>query len=97
MPDAIKRYWRIEGYESQTKIFEKTVDVGQFTINQMKELVKALAAKAGLNYGEIVGAYAKRGTKIANQLLEVHRDGPPRTFSCGINPHFVARIVKDKP
>jgi hypothetical protein len=58
-------------------------------------LLKALAAKAGLGFDEIVGAYAKRRTKIANNLLEVQREGPHAIFMCGSNPHFIASIVFD--
>src|SRR5260370_259100 len=61
-----KLYWRIEGKDSLTRIFERKVELGQFTENQMKHLLMALAAKAGLDYDEIVGAYATRRTRIAN-------------------------------
>ena len=73
-----------------------TVAIGQMTDDQIKQMLKALAAKAGLDYGEIVGAYAKRRTKIANELLAVHRQkSDRRTFRCGTNPHFVASIVDE--
>ena len=91
----MKRYWRIRGYDSSTEIFEITVAIGQMTDDQIKQMLKALAAKAGLDYGEIVGAYAKRRTKIANELLAVHRQSESATFSCGTNPHFVASIVDE--
>jgi len=91
----MKCNWRICGYDSSTKIFEITVAVGQMTDNQIEQMLKTLAAKAGLDYGEIVGAYAKRRTKIANDLLAVHRESESATFSCGTNPYFVASIVDD--
>ena len=65
------------------------------TDDQIKQMLKALVAKAGLDYGEIVGAYAKRRTNIANELLAVHRQSESATFSCGTNPHFVASIVDE--
>ncbi len=71
------------------------VAVEQMTDEQIKQMIKALAAKAGMEYGEIVGAYAKRRTKIANELLAVHRQSDSATFSCGTNPHFVAFIVDE--
>lgn len=94
-----KRYWRICGYDSSKPIFEKTVDLGQFTEKQMRHLLMALTAKAGLDYNEIVGAYATRRTKIANDFLTVRRDSAHQTLTCGLNPHFAASVVdaKGKP
>ena len=56
-----KLFLRIQGYDSSKLIFERTVEIGQFTEGQVKHLLRAPAAKAGLDYHEIVGAYAKRG------------------------------------
>ncbi len=90
-----KLYWRICGYDSLKQIFERTVELGQFTENQMKHLLMTLAAKAGLDYDEIVGAYATRRTKIANAFLIVHKDSEYPTFWCGSNPHFAASVVDE--
>lgn len=87
-----KRYWLIEGYDSATKLFEKKVDVGQFTDGQLRQLLRALVAKR-LNDCEIVDAYAKRGTKIANNILDVHIDYP--IYMCGCDPCFTVRIVDE--
>jgi hypothetical protein len=75
-------------------IYERKVDAGQLSEDQLKSLLRALVAKAGLTFDEIVGACAKRGTKIANNLLLVQRDGPDPRFSCGTNPYFIASIVQ---
>jgi len=90
-----KRYWRIEGYDSTEKIFEKRIPISQIGENKLQDLLRALTAKASLTYNEIVGAYANRGTEIANDLLEVHRDGPYPRFACGTNPHFYVCIVDE--
>jgi hypothetical protein len=90
-----KLYWRIRGFDSLKPIFEKTVEHGQFTEKQMEHLLMTLAAKAGLGYDEIVGAYATRKTKIANDFLLVHRDFKYPSVSCGLNPHFVASVVDE--
>jgi putative addiction module component (TIGR02574 family) len=90
-----KLCWRIRGYDSLKPIFERTVELGQFTENQIGHLLMVLAAKAGLSYEEIVGAYAKRKTKIANDFLVVHRDPKYPSVSCGLNPHFVASVVDE--
>ena len=81
--------WEIRGYDGMNEFFEDRVPVDCFTENQMQDLLRTLAAKAGLSYKEIVGAYAK-----SNDFLEVRRDGPSSHIVCGSNPHFIARIVK---
>ena len=90
-----KRYWRIRGYESTKKIFDKTLSIGQFNGKQIEDCLKALAAKAGLNFDEIIGAYTKRRTKIANGLLDVQWDAKYSTWTCGSNPYFMAAIVDE--
>jgi hypothetical protein len=57
-------YWYIEGYDSLNKIYERKVKLSYLSQNQIQALLKALVAKAGLDFNEIVGAYAKKGTKI---------------------------------
>lgn len=88
-----QRFWHIEGFDSLTKIFDRKVKFGCFSENQIKDLLKALTAKAGLSYDEIVGAYAKKKTKIASEHLLVKKDSTHHTYTCGSNPHFVARII----
>jgi len=90
-----KRYWCIQGYDGLKTIFKMKVGVGQFTDDQIKHLLQALAAKAGLNFDEIVGAYAKRRTKISNKLLHVHKDSTRPDYMCGSNPVFTARVVDE--
>jgi hypothetical protein len=90
-----KRYWRIQGYDGLTLIFDRTVGLGQFTEDQMKNLLRALTAKAALDFDEIVGAYAKRGTRIATNHLIVHREFAYPTLNCGNGPHFAAAIVDE--
>jgi len=82
-------YWLIQGFDSTAKIYERRVDAGQLTTSQARALVRTLTAKACLTFDEIVGAYAKRRTRIANVHLDVHWDSPYPVFWCGNNPHFV--------
>jgi hypothetical protein len=91
LPKQAIDYWRIQGYDSTTKIYERNVALSQITRDQMKALLMALAAKAGLTNDEIVGCYATKRTKIYRSHLEIQRDG--FTLMCGSNPHFVATIV----
>jgi hypothetical protein len=94
-PNKKKLFWRICGYDSSTQIFERTVELGQFSKRQMEQLLMALAAKAGLTYDEIVGAYAKRRAKIANGLLEVHKDSEYPSIMCGHGSNFVASVIDE--
>jgi len=90
-----RHYWLIQGHDSFETIFEMKVLIGQFTSDQIQHSLRALVAKAGLTYAEMVGAYATRRTKIANDMLEVHKDARHPTYSCGSNPFFTARIVDE--
>src|SRR5262249_12127939 len=86
-------FWLIRGYNSTECIFEKRVAIGQFTNEQIRDVLKALTAKASLSYSEIIGAYASRRTKAHTHLLDIHRDPTRATFLCGTNPHFVASVI----
>ena len=92
IPIEQKPYCLIRGYDGATLIYERKVDAGQITDEQMIGLLKALTAKAGLGFDEIVGAYARRRTKIANSQLEVWREKPYQRYTCGTDPFFVAEI-----
>ena len=87
------RVWQIRGYEGSEKIFETEVRISCFTESQIKNLLKALVAKAGLEFDEIVGAYAKRKMKEPNDLLEINKESSLPVFSCGTNPHFIAKPI----
>lgn len=86
-------FWLIQGYDGTNRFFEKKVATGQITDDQMRQLLKAMTAKASLSYNEIIGAYARRRTKAHNGLLDIHRDRDRATLMCGTNPHFTARVV----
>jgi len=88
-----QRYWHIEGYDSTTKIYDRKFKVGFFSENQIQNLLKALAAKASLSFDEIVGAYAKKKTKISNNLLSIQKDGPYPVYMCDNHPCFTARVI----
>lgn len=92
-----KRSWRIRGFDGLTQIYRRDLDAHHIGENQVQALLMALAAKAGLDFDEIVGAYASRRADIANDLLTVGRDGPGPRFSCGNNPYFTAVLTGAKP
>ena len=96
MKNKKQKYWHIEGYDSLTPIYDKKVKVGCVSSNQIQSILKALAAKTGLSFDEIVGAYAKKRTKIHNDLLIIKHDGPnPITYTCGENPFFIATVINE--
>lgn len=95
---APQALWRIRGYDSTIEIYRRDFKGSDLGEHQVKSLLRALVARAGLDYDEIVGAYAARRAGIANNLLEVTRDGLGLRFSCGTNPHFTAVFVRaDEP
>lgn len=90
-----KLFWRIRGHNGFKDTFDMTVGLGQFTDEQIKHLLRALTARAALNEREIIGAYAKRKTKIANDLLKVTRDSPYPRYSCGSDLSYIASVVDE--
>lgn len=86
-------YWAIRGYDSIEKIYERFVPLGSFTDRQIQEVLRALVAKASLDFDGIIGAYAKRRTQIGNDLLSVYKDGGFPQYQCGENPYFVAQVA----
>ena len=88
------KVWKIEGYDSTTKIYAKELPLGCYSDNQIRSLLRALAAKAGLEFDEIVGAFAKRKTKLANDLLLVQRMDVKNGYICGDNPFFTAKVIE---
>jgi hypothetical protein len=89
-----KRYWHIRGYKKFATIFDETIPVGCLTEGQLKALLKCLAAKGGLSYEEIIGAYVKRKTGRAHSILEVQGNG--LSYFCGADASFVAAIVDEE-
>ena len=90
-----KRFWRIRGYKRFDTIIDLTIPYGNLTEGQLQETLKCFAAKEGLSYEEIVGAYVKRKTKKAHELLHVQKYGPYPEYNCGNDPSFVAIVVDE--
>lgn len=92
---APQLHWLITGYESTKKIYEQRVEAGLFSEQQIKALLMALAA-TDLTFDEILGAYAKKKTKLSNNLLVVNRETTRYMFWCGQNRYFTAEIAEHK-
>lgn len=90
------RYWKIQGWDGTILKFEQRILLGQVTENSMKNLLKTLVAKHALNEDEIIGSYAKKGSKIYANYLDVRRlVGKNYSLACGDNPYFIATIEVD--
>jgi hypothetical protein len=91
-----KRCWRIRGYHSWTEIFDEMVPIGQITESNVREVLRALAAK-NLSAHEVIGAYARRGTRLFNGLLDIRQESDDAkrstNYYCGHNPHFTATVI----
>ncbi len=90
-----KRFWRIRGERSFETVFDQTLPLGSITNDQLKALLRCLAAKANLTNEEIVGAYAKRKTKRTQEFMPVQPNGPTPRYYCGIDTVFTAIIVDE--
>lgn len=92
---ATKKYWRIVGYDSTTQIFEKLVPLGTLSQNQMTGALRALTARAGLTFDEILDCHVKKNAKAYRALLEVQIESKPKfSMSCGTNPYFISSVVE---
>lgn len=93
MANKTKRLWKIQVYDGTNLLYEQKVLFGQVTESSMIALLRALVAKHSLSEPEIIGSFAKRRTKIHNQLLEVSRlHGGPYGYTCGDNPYATAVV-----
>jgi hypothetical protein len=88
-----KRFWKIQIYDGISLIYEREVLYGQITESSMNSVLRVLVAKHSLDEDEIIGSFAKKRTKIHNELLEVTRlkDGP-YGYTCGDSPYAVAVV-----
>ena len=88
-----RRYWKIQGWDGTTLLFERKVLAGQVTDRSMKMLLRALVAKISLTEDEIINSYAKKNTKIYHNHLEVKHLGVESCkLICGDNPYVIATV-----
>lgn len=93
MPCKAEKLWKLQVYDGLTLLYEQKVRFGQITERSIADLLRALVAKHSLSEAEIVGSFAKKGTKIRNDLLEVERlRGGAYGYTCGESPYATATI-----
>jgi hypothetical protein len=96
MGSKTKKFWKIVGYDSTQKIFEKTLPLSSLSEDQMTQLLQRLAART-LTADEIVRASLRPNSKEYAPLLEPHtqaRSSPAERFviAVGDNPHYAASV-----
>jgi hypothetical protein len=91
------RHWVIEGYDGTKRIFHTKFKASLISDRQIKALLQTLTARTGLALDEIVGCYMLKHTKLYSSFLEVRQEHikSGNVLTCGENPHFVARIVRE--
>ena len=86
-----KRYWKIQGWDSTTKLFEHKIAVG--VVPDIKILLKVLTAKVALTEEEIISSFVKKGTKShCDHLVIQNLQGNKFMWSCGSNPYVIAVV-----
>jgi hypothetical protein len=89
----VTQFWKIQIYDGLNVLYERKVLFGQITESSMSDLLRVLVAKHSLNESEVIGSFAKKRTKIHNNLLEVKRlTGGPYGYTCGENPYAIAVV-----
>jgi hypothetical protein len=91
-----KRFWRIHGRRNFETIFDQCVSVGALSDGQLQQLLMCCVAKEALSYEEIIGAYVKRGTRLAHSVLRVQRNGPYQEYYCTISDVWFDAVIVDE-
>jgi hypothetical protein len=87
------RAWRIEGYDGDQRIFDRTIPVGMISDSELKVLMQRLACRH-LSDAEIVAASLRRNSEGYSPLLELSVTSAPgqHVICSGDNPHYIASI-----
>ena len=93
---SVKRFWKIERYESAKSVYKKILPFGYLSEKEMTSLLQRLASQHLENY-EIVSASLRLNTKGHTSHLEPLIDrqrlsGSRFTISVGSNPYYTASV-----
>ena len=88
-----ERYWKIEGFDSADKTFEKVLPEGSLTESEIVVLLQRLLARH-LDEDEVVSSSLRRNATGYASHLESHFDqgGRPMIRVGDSGPHYVASI-----
>ena len=91
-----KRYWKIEGWDSYNKTFEKVLPKGSLSESQIVVLLQRLLARH-LDEEEIVSSSLRRKAHGYTAHLEPQfgRGARRPTITVGDNPYYVASMWQD--
>jgi hypothetical protein len=92
-----KRYWKIEGYDSTDKTFEKVLPEGSLSESEIVVLLQRLSARH-LDEDEIVSSSLRQNATGYASHLERHIDQGGRRIMIRIgdsSPYYVASIWED--
>jgi hypothetical protein len=89
----VKKVWRIEGFDSTERIYERTLDI-RISDKQMIGLLQRLVCRH-LSEDEIVGSSLRRNQTGYLAHLETRTDFAlgRHYIMAGDNPHYVASII----
>jgi len=76
-----KYVWVIERYDGLRVIAQHTIPSGQITEDNLKHLLRALAAKYELNDDEIIPCFLKKNTRKYWDYLEVQHDSKAKYYT----------------
>jgi hypothetical protein len=95
MDEATKRYWKVVGYDSTKKVFEKVMPLGFLSEVEMTVMLQRLVA-ATFTPDDIIRASLRSSSRYYAPHLEAQTESgpPPKRFSIsvGYSRHYVASV-----
>ncbi len=91
-----KKYWLIRHYEGNSIIAEHKFPFGYMKEGRIKILLQMLTMKYSITDEEAISSFFTKCSNAHSNHLKVNNSIHPYHFSCGENPHFVARVVEEK-
>lgn len=95
--EPVEQFWKIEGFDSDSSIFEEVVPLAYFTKEQMAEILRRLASRH-LEVEESFSASLPDTDARYAPHLELMISGPDaKRFSIATNgnPHYMAGIFPE--
>jgi hypothetical protein len=91
-----RKHWTITVWDSTTQVFETRVPLSHIREEDLKAMLRTLAAKYGLNDNETLACYLSRRARDRSQLLNVRRENRKvYALHCGVNPYVTACVTDE--